>query len=266
MSAPKTPLEPLERAAVKAFRALWRLLQACVHVIRGWLTITLVFGRLSPAQRAGRVERWAQEMLRLLGIRLQVQGTVPSTGPVLLVSNHISWLDIVVIHAARHCRFVSKAEVHHWPFIGRLASGAGTLFIERASRRDALRVVHHMTERLKAGDMLAVFPEGTTSDGTSMLPFHSNLIQAAISADQAVLPMALRFEETATGQLSLAPSYVGDDTLLLSLWRTLTAPPLTAVVRFGVPSSAQGRNRRTWASALEAEVNALRSGSSVSSV
>ncbi len=248
---------------MKALRALWRLSLACVHVLRAWLTITMVFDRLSPAQRGERVELWAKEMLRLLGVDLQVHGVVPHDGPVLLVSNHISWLDIVVIHAARHCRFVSKAEVHHWPLIGRLAMGSGTLFIERESRRDAMRVVHHMTERLKAGDILAVFPEGTTSDGTAMLPFHSNLIQAAISADQPVLPMALRFTDTATGHISLAPSYVGDDTLMGSLWRTLTAPRLTAVVTFGEQSSANGRNRREWALALQNEVNALRSGTSL---
>lgn len=244
---------------MRSLRALWRLSRAFVHICRAWLTITLTFDQRTAAQRGAHVEQWAQHMLRLLGIDLRVQGPVPQSGPVLLVSNHISWLDIVVIHAAHHCRFVSKAEVHHWPLIGRLATGSGTLFIERESRRDAMRVVHHMTERLKAGDILAVFPEGTTSDGSSMLPFHSNLIQAAISADQPVQPMALRFVDTASGETSFAPCYVGDDTLLRSLWRTLTSPPLTAVVTFGVPASAQGRNRREWALALQAEVNALRS-------
>jgi 1-acyl-sn-glycerol-3-phosphate acyltransferase len=176
----------------------------------------------------------------------------------LLVANHISWLDILVMHAARHCRFVSKADVKHWPLIGTLATGAGTLYVERESRRDAMRVVHHMADALRSGDVLAVFPEGTTSDGRTLLPFHANMLQAAISADAPAQPVALSFVDAASGQLSLAASYVGDDTLVGSLWRTLTAPPLAAVVTFGMPQHAQGRERRAWAAALREAVMELR--------
>jgi len=120
-----------------------------------------------------------------------VNGTPPAGGPVLLAANHISWLDIVVIHAARHCRFISKADIQHWPVVGTLATGAGTLYIERESRRDAMRVVHHMAERLSLGQVLAVFPEGTTGDGTHVLPFHANLLQAAIAVNAPIQPVAL---------------------------------------------------------------------------
>src|SRR3569832_1870289 len=126
----------------------------------------------------------------------------------LLVANHISWLDILVVHAARHCRFVSKSEVKRWPLIGTLATGANTLNIERESRRDAVRVVHHMAEALRAGDVLAVFPEGTTSDGRALLPFHANLIQAAISAAAPVLPVALSFMDKGSGAASFSPCYI----------------------------------------------------------
>jgi len=178
---------------------------------------------------------------------------------VLVVANHISWLDILVLHAARHCRFVSKSDVKHWPLIGALATGSGTLFIERSSRRDAMRVVHHMAEALRAGEVVAVFPEGTTSDGIHLLPFHANLIQAAISADAPVVPVALRFVDTLSGQVSLAPCYIDDDTLLVSLWRTLRAPGITAVVSYGVPQFAAGRERRAWARELREAIDILRS-------
>jgi len=148
--------------------------------------------------------------------------------------------------------------VKHWPLIGALATGAGTLYIERASRRDAMRVVHHMADRLRAGDVLAVFPEGTTSDGATLLPFHANLIQAAVSADAPAQPVALRFVDRATRQTSLAPIYIGDDSLIGSIWRTLTGPPLDAVVVLGEPGRAQGRDRRAWAAALRGEVIRLR--------
>ena len=179
----------------------------------------------------------------------------------LLAANHISWLDIVVMHAGRHCRFVSKAEVRHWPLIGTLATAAGTLFIERESRRDAMRVVHHMAERLQAGDVLAIFPEGTTSNGVKLLPFHANLFQAAIAANAPVMPVALQFADAATGARSLVPCYVDDDTLLGSIWRTLTAPPLCAILTFGDPQTARGRDRRAWAADLRKAVDGLRAPS-----
>lgn len=243
---------------MRVLRAMWRLLLALAHALGGWWTIVFTFPRLSPAQRDARVNRWARQMLRVLGIELRLQGTPPAGGPMLLVANHISWLDILVMHAARHCRFVSKADVKHWPLIGTLATGAGTLYIERESRRDAMRVVHHMAQALREGDVLAVFPEGTTSDGGAILPFHANLMQAAISAGAPVQPVALSFVDTATQQPSFAPSYVGDDTLVGSLWRTLTAAPFAAVVVFGEPQHAQGRDRRAWAQALREAVIGLR--------
>ena len=163
-------------------RALWRSLRLIGHAASGLWTIRTRFAGWSQDQREQAVQAWAARLLALTGIRLQVSGEPMAAGPVLLVANHISWLDIVVMHAAGYCRFVSKADVAHWPLVGRLATGAGTLYIERASRRDAMRVVHHMRDRLAAGDVVAIFPEGTTGDGRALLPFHANLVQAAISA------------------------------------------------------------------------------------
>jgi 1-acyl-sn-glycerol-3-phosphate acyltransferase len=175
-----------------------------------------------------------------------------------MVCNHISWLDILVIHATRHCRFVSKSELREWPLIGTLATGAGTLYIERESRKDALRMVKEMARALMAGDVLAVFPEGTTGDGFDMLPFHANLIQSAIDADAPVQPLALQFVDSKTNEISMAARFVGDDTLLGSIWRTLNAQGLKAVVQFGEIQSADGRNRRVWANDLFKDVAALK--------
>lgn len=243
---------------MKALRAAWRLGRALAHALVGLGVIVFVFPRRSEAQRNARVQAWALRMLAILGIRLELHGAPPATGPVLLVANHISWLDILVMHAARHCRFVAKAEVRHWPLIGRLASGGGTLYIERESRRDAMRVVHHMADSLRRGEIVAVFPEGTTSDGRELLPFHGNLIQAAISADAPAQPVGLSFLDAATRKTSFTPCYVGDDSFAGSLWRTLSGPPLVAVVRYGAPQRAQGLARRAWAAQLRSAVDALR--------
>jgi 1-acyl-sn-glycerol-3-phosphate acyltransferase len=244
---------------MNSFRAVGRLTRGLLHVVAGFWLIYVRFPQLQPSHREAAVQAWAQRMLGLWGIRLVVVGEPPQKGPALVVANHISWLDILVLHAARHCRFVSKSDVKHWPLIGALATGSGTLFIERSSRRDAMRVVHHMAEALRAGEVVAVFPEGTTSDGIHLLPFHANLIQAAISADAPVVPVALRFVDTLSGQVSLAPCYIDDDTLLVSLWRTLRAPGITAAVSYGVPQFAAGRDRRVWARELRETIDVLRS-------
>lgn len=239
---------------------MWRLWRAFTHIVAGLLTILLRFPRLSPEQREIRVQVWSRELLARLGIRLEVRGPAALPGPLLLVANHISWLDITSLHAARFCRFVSKADVKRWPLIGALASGVGTLFIQRESRRDAMRVVHHMADSLRAGDVLAVFPEGTTSDGVDLLPFHANLLQAAIAASAPVQAVALEFLDTRSGARSLAPCYVGDDTLLGSVWRTVRAPGVTVRITFGEPQGAEGRERRAWAQDLRADVMRLRGG------
>lgn len=239
-----------------SLRVAWRAGRVFVHMLRGLATIVWQFPRLTPAQRDLRAQAWSSAMLLRLGVTIEVRGTPPVVGPMLLVCNHVSWLDIIVLHAAHHCRFVSKADVGRWPIVGRLATGAGTLYIERASRRDAMRVVHAMVQALRQGDILMVFPEGTTGDGTALLPFHANLIQAAISAPSPVQPVALRYGDAASDN-SHAVSYVGDESLIGSIWRTLQARGLRAVVVFGQGQPAGGRDRRSWARDLRAEVARL---------
>ena len=243
---------------MRQLNALWKIGRGLWHLLVGLWTIYLHFPRLSEEQREMRVQAWSLQFLALWGVHLKVLGQPVASGPALIVSNHISWLDILVIHAARYCRFVSKSDIRDWPLVGALATHSGTLYIERASRKDALRMVHDMADALRNGDVVAVFPEGTTSDGLGLLPCHANLIQSAIAAEAPVQPMSLKFVDAHSGQLTLAPCYIGDDTLLGSIWRTLTAPPITAVVNFGAPQTADGRERRQWASDLRETVGALR--------
>ncbi|MCY7369293.1 MAG: 1-acyl-sn-glycerol-3-phosphate acyltransferase [Polaromonas sp.] len=235
-------------------RVLWKALRAAMHVAHGFWIIKMQFPGMIEADQQRRVENWSAGLLQIASIELVVTGEPPSRGPRLLVANHISWLDIVVMHAARHCRFVSKSDVRAWPFVGTLADGGGTLYVERQSRRDAHRVVGHMAERLKAGDILAVFPEGTTSDGRDLKPFHANLLQAALDAAVPVQAVSLMYVEAASGQLSVAPSYIDDDTLVGSIWQTLSAPPLRAMIVFGEPQTAAGRGRREWAEDLRRDI------------
>jgi 1-acyl-sn-glycerol-3-phosphate acyltransferase len=243
---------------MSTLKALWKLLRGLWHVLVGMWTIYVRFPQFSLEQREMRVQAWALQFLALWDIHLKVLGRPVQNGPALMVANHISWLDISVIHAARHCRFVSKSDIRDWPLLGTLATGAGTLYIERTSRKDALRMVKDMADAMKNGDVVAVFPEGTTSDGRDLLPFHANLIQSAILAEAPVQPMSLKFIDARSGEPSFAPCYIGDDTLLGSIWRTLKAPKIIAVVHFGELQQAQGRDRRAWAHDLHQSVALLR--------
>jgi 1-acyl-sn-glycerol-3-phosphate acyltransferase len=239
-------------------RAAWKLARLAGHLASGLWTMRFVLPALDPAEKEQTIQAWALAALGLLAIDLSVVGQPRRAGPVLRAANHISWLDILVLQATCPSRFVAKAEVRHWPLMGRLASNAGTLFISRESPRDALRVVQQMAEHLKAGEVLTIFPEGTTSNGRQVLPFHANLFQAAVSANAPVLPVALQFVDRASGQHNPAASYIDDDTLLQSMWRTARHPGLRAVVRFGSARRPQGRDRRALAQDTRSEVEALR--------
>jgi 1-acyl-sn-glycerol-3-phosphate acyltransferase len=235
-----------------ALRAIVRLLRAVVHALHGALICAFVFPRLDGKQRMQRVGWWSARMLEMLGIRLQASGA-PHVGPVLLVANHVSWLDILAINAVQPVRFVSKADVRHWPFLGWLVACGGTLFIERERKRDALRVVHQIAEALKAGETVAVFPEGTTSDGRGLLPFHANLLQAAIATETPVQPVVLRYSD-AHASFSDAGGYVGDTSLVASLWSAATAERLCVHVTVLLPEGTRHLDRRALSEKLHATI------------
>jgi 1-acyl-sn-glycerol-3-phosphate acyltransferase len=232
--------------------ALWRIVRALGLLIQGAAICAVVFPFLSPARRLQQVNRWSRRVLRALGITLHSGGT-PCAGPSLLVANHVAWLDILAINAVQPARFVSKADVRAWPLIGWLVACGGTLFIERERKRDALRVVHQVAQTLQTGAVVALFPEGTTSDGQSLLPFHANLLQAAIATETPVQPVALRFAD-ADHRFSPAAVYVGDTSLAQSLWWIVMARGLQAHVEWLAPEASAGRERRELSQRLRSRI------------
>jgi 1-acyl-sn-glycerol-3-phosphate acyltransferase len=244
---------------MRTLRALWRLARAVLHGLHGVGVVLLLFPRLAPAQRQARIRWWAGGMLRALGLRLLVQGSF-RPGAKLLVANHISWIDIMVVHAVcPEARFVSKADVQDWPLVNRLVASADTLYIERARRRDALRVVHQMAEALAAGDTVAVFPEGTTGPGDTLLPFHANLLQAAIATAVPVQPLALRFAD-ARHAVSPDALWVGEVSLAESLWRLARADGLVAHLTVLPAQATAHADRRALAERLQAGIAAALQG------
>ncbi len=230
-------------------RALWRLARTLLHVLHGLGVVLVVFRTLDLPAREERVRWWSAKAFRVLGVGVDVQGQFDS-GAKLITANHLSWLDITLVHAVHpQARFVSKAEVQQWPLLNRLVDAGRTLYLQRERARDALRVVQQMAEALKAGDTVAVFPEGTTGDGQALLPFHANLLQAAISTGTPVQPVALWFSDA---RYAASPSalYIGDTSLAQSLWWLARANGLVAHLRVLPLVPTRGVERRVLAEQL----------------
>ena len=235
-----------------ALRLPWMLMRMGILVVRGLITLRR-FSLRTPAQQQDAIQEWSRRLLHVCRAQLEVLGE-PHKAPCLLAVNHVSWLDIVALNAAHPTRFVAKADINRWILLGTLARGAGTLFIERERPRDAMRVMHVMAQALRNGQLISVFPEGTTSDGREILPMHANLFQAAISSKAAVQPVLLRYLDARTGRYSRAPAYVGDETLLGTLWRMACAGPLRIKIQY-LPIIS-GDDRRALAIAARAALQA----------
>jgi 1-acyl-sn-glycerol-3-phosphate acyltransferase len=225
-----------------------RITRFALHLTRGVLISALLFPLQSVERRRREVEHWSLQLLSLLGVRLFLHGKPPAYGerPLMLVANHVSWLDIFAINAIVPARFVAKAEVRRWPIVGWLCARAGTLFIERARRQDTGRINETIQAALAAGDVFAVFPEGTTTDGSTLLKFHASLLEPALGARATVQPVALRFERS-DGTLCTECAYDGDKTLWEALMGMTSQREILAHVCFLEPLYPEARHRRDLA-------------------
>ncbi|HEX4522958.1 MAG TPA: lysophospholipid acyltransferase family protein [Casimicrobiaceae bacterium] len=216
-----------------------------VHLLQGVATTALVFPLVGTRRRQALIRRWSAALLAILCAELRINGWPAGglPGNVLIVANHISWLDIFVINAAQPARFVAKADLAQWPLVGRLIAGVGTLFIERGRGRDAHRINHRACAVLASGDVIAIFPEGMTSDGSELLPFHGSLLQPVIDARGHVQPMAIRYRGS-NDEYNDSAAYVGDMKFLTSLWRVLGERRMIVLLDLVPPIPANGRHRR----------------------
>lgn len=204
-----------------------------VHLIGGLLWVLIAFPFFSLARRRHVRTRWSHKLLHDFGFTLKIEGTLPQHVG-LIAANHVSWIDVFAVNALTPVAFVSKDDVVHWPIIGTLARHNETIFLQRGSRGHAHTIGKDMARRLENGSWLAVFPEGTTTDGTHLHPFHAALLQPAIDADVPVTPVALCYEDTA-GNRSLLPAYAGDTSLWESFCAILSARQLVVRLTIGEP-------------------------------
>jgi 1-acyl-sn-glycerol-3-phosphate acyltransferase len=216
-----------------------RVVALLAHIVVGLFMVGVVFPTVRQATRNRINRQWSRGVVVLCGARLIVSGAPLSqslretgieAGSIgrLALANHVSWIDVFAINAALPCRFVAKDEIGHWPLLGTLVTRAGTLYIERGRRHAVAAMNHKVRDHLQAGETIVVFAEGTTTDGSRLLPFHSNLVAPAISAEAPVLPICVRY--FSNGAPTDAAAFTGDTSLLSSIGRIFVARKLTIEV------------------------------------
>lgn len=240
--------------------SVFRGCRLALHLLYGMWLATF-YPLLNHARQHRTLKTWSSQLLDILNIGIQVEGLQLMRGETgcLLVANHISWLDIFVLNAIHPAVFIAKSEARDWPLVGWLCKRSGTIFIERAMRRNAASINRRIGSLLEQGVCVGLFPEGTTTDGKQVGHFHSALIQPAIDAGARLCPIALRYLDE-TGELSTAAAFTGDTTLAQSIWNILCCDHLDALAVFTPALIAANENRRVLArSAQQAIAQQLRS-------
>jgi 1-acyl-sn-glycerol-3-phosphate acyltransferase len=250
-------------ASVSRARAVVRL---AVFVVGSWLVVARALGAVLSRfpqrwrRNAPHNARWARVGQRCLGIRVRTVGALPLPG-CLVVSNHYGYADVLTIGGLFPCVFAARHDMRRWPMFGALAASGATIFINRELKRAGARGVARVTSALAAGAAVLAFPEGTSSDGTDLLPFRSGIFQAAVDARAPVVPAAVRYLELdrapiTAENLDVVGWFRGEHFLGHAL-RLAGHRSVVAEVRFGDPLTPPHTDRRTLAAAAEARVRAL---------
>ena len=180
------------------FNLIWRLPLFFLHVLSGLvqeLAYFLIYGKRWHEKPVGRqaIQRWMRHLTYILGLKVNVSGTPSSYHSTLIVANHISWLDIIALSSIRSIVFMAKSDVKQWPLFGLLVAASGTLFIDRGNKSALRQAIDALAIPLRQGRTTAIFPEGTTTDGSSVQPFYSGLFSAAITTESYIQPVAISY-------------------------------------------------------------------------
>ncbi len=210
------------------------------------LTSRLLLGRHWYLRASGRalIGWWMRSACAIIGLRIETQ-CPPCSAPVLMVANHISWLDVLAINAVCPGVFVAKSDVRCWPIIGKLAALSGTRFIQRETLSGLRHMVQEVTGLLERGARVIAFPEGTSTLGDKVMPFSSALLQAPISAKATVQSITLRYSRN--GQYDRTAAFIDDDEFLAHLIQLLRTDCTQVSITFGPAIEAVGRKRQTLA-------------------
>lgn len=235
------------------------LLRSMLHALKGSWLMWRRFPTATQAEKNALSKQWARECLRIFNVELDVQGEPQVEGPLLVVSNHISWLDILVLLAVQPVHFISRIENAKWPVLGYLIRGSGTIFVARESKRDTARVVAQIAQYLEAQrGMVAFFPEGRTSAGTGVAHFHGNMLQAAIDSAVPVQALALDYRLATPEQARSSAVSYADINFVQSVLNTLASGPFIARVYCAAPVESRDWQRRELAAQLRSTIMQMR--------
>lgn len=239
----------------------WRILCLACQLLGALVISVTSFARGDTARRHAIIRTWSRKQLHRAGVEVRAIGfPTDADRPVTLVANHVSWADIFALNTQHACHFIAKSELRSWPIAGRLLTNVGTIFIDRGDRKDTHRLKRVVHDLLAAGETVAVFPEGTTSDGHDVLKFHASLLAPIVAAEGEVWVVAIRyFRQSALGhgeERTDAAAYIGDMSLLQSLRAIHCAAPVIAELRFLESIACAGLTRREVARRAEALIRA----------
>lgn len=235
--------------------ACFRGARVACHIIYGIFLACFIPAFEQNTQRRIR-KHWSRKLLHMLHVGLEAHNChyPADMHSHLLVANHVSWLDVIALNAVVPACFVAKSDVKSWPLLGWLCHRVGTLFINRENRRDTVRINRKISRMLKQGESVAVFPEGTSTDGGLPGHFHSSLLQGAIDVDIAICPVAIRYHDGA-GKANGDGAFVGDMSFVQSLWKILRSPSLHVTLSYLRPIPCQGKSRRLLASEAQGAIH-----------
>jgi 1-acyl-sn-glycerol-3-phosphate acyltransferase len=227
---------------------IFGIVRAAGLVGSAFVRVVVIFPLCGRPARRRQISAWSAKVLGLFGLRLVTTGIPSQQDPSarLLVANHVSWLDIIAIWATTDTEFVAKTEVGRWPLIGGLARRLGVIFVDRSKRSDALIAGMAVATALSAGRSVCIFPEGTSTEGRELQPFHSALFQAAVITGAPVQPIAIRYFRT-TGSRATEAAFTGDMSLVQSMWQLSGADPIDIDLGFLTAIHSRGHDRRTLA-------------------
>jgi 1-acyl-sn-glycerol-3-phosphate acyltransferase len=225
-----------------------------IHLLVGLLlALAVALDRKRWLKPEALMSWWCQITLGIFNVQLNVRGAPLSSGR-MTVANHVSWLDIIIIGACEPTRFVAKSEIQHWPVAGWLGNAAQTFYIRRG-KGGARPLLDKLTPHLAGGGTVTIFPEGTTTDGRQVLPFHPRLFAAAVDAQMPVQPLALRYGASISGA-DIAP-FIGDDDLVRHVLSLLKEPKLIAELHYCAPVRTVGLSREQVAAAAQQRIEAV---------
>jgi 1-acyl-sn-glycerol-3-phosphate acyltransferase len=228
------------------------------HAALAALLLRFAYPRISADRRRALTQWWSAKLIRILGITARVQGPVPRATErgAMIAANHVSWLDIFLISSVRPTRFIAKSEIRDWPGAGWIADRAGTIFIRRDQWRDTARINDKVHAALEARDCVGLFPEGITTEGDTLLKFHSSLFASSVANHAHVHPAAIRYQ-TRDGALCREISFAGDRSFMESLGLIIRQKSVVATLAFAAPVETEGTTRREVSEAARARVASL---------